>query len=56
MRRRVAALEVDAQEEHKETSDTHFENGNAKELSKLEISTTAPEGGGGRGTLERSEA
>lgn len=54
MRRSVAALEVDAQEEHKETSDTHFENGNAEELSKLEISTTAPEGGG-RGTLKRNE-
>lgn len=54
MRRSVAALEVDAREEHKETSDTHFENGNAEELSKLEIATTAPEEGA-CGTLERDE-
>lgn len=36
MRRSVVALEVDAREEHKETSDTHFENGNAEQCSKLD--------------------
>lgn len=34
MRRSIAALEVDAREEHKETSDTHFENGSAVPRSK----------------------